>query len=137
MTNLRLNSFLHRALLADAAATAATGLLLALGASGLSSPLGLSEALLRYAGLSLLPFAALVAWLARQPEPSRPVAWGVVAYNAVWAIDSVLILLLGWVSPTTLGYVFVVGQALVVALFAELQFFGLRRSGKHLEVTRA
>ena len=39
-----------------------------------------------------------------------------------------LLLIGGWVAPTVLGYVFVIGQALVVALFAELEFFGLKRS---------
>jgi hypothetical protein len=34
----------------------------------------------------------------------------------------------GWVAPTWLGYAFVLVQAVVVALFAELQFFGLRRA---------
>jgi len=35
---------------------------------------------------------------------------------------------LGWVEPSLFGYVFVIGQALVVALLAELQWFGLRQS---------
>jgi hypothetical protein len=137
MSTLRLDSFLHRALLADAAATAATGLLLSFGAGALSGLLGLHETLLRFAGLSLLPFAAFVLWLARRPEPSRPAVWGVIAYNAVWAVDSLLILLLGWVAPTTLGYVFVVGQAVVVAAFAELQYFGLRRAGRWMRAGAA
>jgi hypothetical protein len=32
-------------------------------------------------------------------------------------------------APTILGEIFVAGQALVVAIFAELQYIGLRRSG--------
>jgi hypothetical protein len=32
------------------------------------------------------------------------------------------------VAPTALGYAFVVGQAAVVAVFAELQLIGLRRT---------
>ena len=30
-------------------------------------------------------------------------------------------------APTLLGYAFVIAQALVVAVFAELQFMGLRK----------
>jgi hypothetical protein len=45
----------------------------------------------------------------------------------LWAIDSVLLLTTGWVSPSALGYAFVVGQALVVTAFCELQFTAMRR----------
>jgi hypothetical protein len=34
----------------------------------------------------------------------------------------------GLAAPTLVGQVFVIGQALVVGLFAELQFIGLRRA---------
>ena len=34
----------------------------------------------------------------------------------------------GWLSPSGLGIAFIVGQAVIVGLFAELQFIGLRRS---------
>jgi hypothetical protein len=34
----------------------------------------------------------------------------------------------GWVAPTALGYAFVLGQALVVAILAECEYLGLRRS---------
>jgi len=119
---------LRRSLLADAVVTFATGLLLALGAPALSALLGLPEALLRWAGVSLLPFAGLVALLARRQSAPRTAVLAVVAYNALWALDSVLLLALGWVSPTLLGSAFVVAQALAVAGFAFLQYAGLRRS---------
>src|ERR671915_386249 len=45
-----------------------------------------------------------------------------------YAGDSVLLLLTGWVAPTALGYTFIVFQAAVVALFAELQYVGLRKA---------
>jgi hypothetical protein len=54
--------------------------------------------------------------------------FAIVACNALWALDSVLLLVTGWVEPTILGEVFVVGQATVVAVLAELEFIGLRRS---------
>jgi hypothetical protein len=119
---------LRRSLLADAVITSATGLLLALGAPVLSGLLGLPEPLLRWAGVSLLPFAGLVALLARRAEAPRGAVLAVVLYNALWALDSVALLALGWVSPTLLGSAFVVAQALVVGLFALAQYAGLRRS---------
>lgn len=38
-----------------------------------------------------------------------------------------LLLIGNWVAPTMLGYAFVIGQAAAVALFAELQYVGLKR----------
>jgi hypothetical protein len=35
--------------------------------------------------------------------------------------------LFAFVAPTLLGYAFVIAQAIVVGVFAELQFIGLRR----------
>ena len=116
---------LRRLLLADAVASGATGLLVL--TAPLSGLLGLPSGLLRGAGLILLPYAALVAWLAlRRAEPPRWAAWSVVGVNAVWAADSLLLLLSGWVAPTALGLAFVLAQALVVAGFAVLQAMALQ-----------
>ena len=122
------STFLRRALLADAAVSGATGLLMLLAAEPLADLLRLPAALLRYAGLVLLPFAAFVAWLAtREGAAPRPLVWAVIATNALWAVDSVVLLLTGWIAPNGLGVAFVIAQALVVAAFAELQYLGLRR----------
>lgn len=120
--------YLRRVLLADAATSGATGLLMALGAGVLEPWLGVPAMLLDYAGLSLLPFAALVAYLATRENMPRSAVWVVVACNALWAVDSIVLLLSGWIDPTGLGRAFVIAQAVVVALFAELEYFGLRKS---------
>lgn len=127
MLNLQSPHFLRRVLLADAATCLATGLLLTLGANALQPLLGLPQALLREAGMLLYPFAALVLFTATRPELPRMLVWVIVISNALWAFDSAMLLLAGWVTPTLPGKAFVVVQALAVALFAELEFFGLRR----------
>jgi hypothetical protein len=119
---------LRKALLADALLSGITGLALALAAGSLATLLGLPIGLLRWSGVILIPFAAFVAWLGTRDRVQRPLVFAVVACNALWALDSVLLLLTGWVEPTILGEVFVLGQAAVVAVLAELEFFGLRRS---------
>ena len=124
----RTSPFLRRVLLADAATSGATGLLMMLGAGAAGELLGVPDALLRYAGLTLLPFAALVALLATRENLWRAGVWAVVVCNALWAADSVLLLLTGWIEPNELGIAFIVAQALVVAVFAELEYLGLRRS---------
>ena len=83
---------------------------------------------MRAAGLILLPYAAAIAVLGTRAAVSRRAVWAVIAVNGVWVADSLILLASGWVSPTALGYAFVLAQALAVLVFAEAQYFGLRRS---------
>src|SRR3712207_141385 len=96
-----------------------------LGGGFLTGLLGLPEPLLRYAGLILLPYAAIIASLGTRESLSRSAVWAVIIVNAIWVVDSVLLLLGGWVAPTALGYAFVIFQAVVVAAFADAQYLGL------------
>ena len=119
--------FLRFALLGDAAASGATGLLLAAGAGMLAPLLGLPEGLLRVAGLLLLPYAAFVAWLgARNTGAPWAAVRAVVVINLLWALDSVLLLAVGPVAPNGLGVAFVLAQAVVVLGFAAMQWTALR-----------
>lgn len=54
--------------------------------------------------------------------------WLLVASNLGWAAACVLLLVSGSVQPTLLGMAYVSMQALTVAVLAELQYFGLRRT---------
>jgi len=116
---------LRRLLLADAATCSVMGLALALTAAPLSSLTGLPPTLLTYAGLSLLPIAALMLLIALRPALQPAGAWLVIAGNVAWAIASLALLLSGWVAPTTLGVAFVVVQALAVAVLAKLEHAAL------------
>jgi hypothetical protein len=127
MTSSGPSSFLRRTLAADAAISGTTGLLMAAAAGPLQDALGVPALLLRYAGLSLLPFAALVAYLAMRGRLARAGVWSVILLNVAWVAASVLLLLDGWIAPNALGFAFIAGQAFVVAVFAELQYVGLRR----------
>ena len=119
--------FLRFALLGDAAASGATGLLLAAGAGALASLLGLPEGLLRVAGLALLPYAAFVAWVgARRDGAPRNAVRAAVAINLLWTLDSVLLLAIGPVASNGLGIAFVLAQALAVLGFAAMQWAALR-----------
>jgi hypothetical protein len=69
-------------------------------------------------------FAALVA-LARMASIPRAGVRAVIAVNALWAAGSIALLF--WVSPSPLGYAFVIAQAAAVGVFAELQIVALRR----------
>jgi len=120
------STFLHRALMLDAAASGATGLLVVVGAGLLEGLLGLPAALLRGAGLVLVPYVAFVAYAGTRETISRPAVWTIIAANVLWAAASAMLLVSDWVAPTALGYAFIIGQAVVVALLGELQYVGLR-----------
>ena len=119
--------FLRRALLLDAIASGATGVLMIACAELVEGLLGLPATLLRGAGLVLMPYVAFVAFTGTRPAISRAAVWTIIVANALWAAASALLLVSGLVSPTALGYAFVIGQAVVVALLGELQYTGLRR----------
>jgi len=126
---LRQSTFLRYALLADAVASGATGLLLIAGASLLEGLLGLPTALMREGGLVLVPYVAFVAWVGTRETISRTAVQAVIALNVLWVAGSALLLVSGHVTPTALGSAFVIAQAVAVGVFAELQFIGLRRTG--------
>jgi len=128
MTTLQPSALLRSALLIDGLVSGATGLLLVLAASWLGAFLELPRPLLFGAGLSLLPFAIVLVWMANRLELNRLGVWAVIVVNAVWVIDSLLLLISGWVTPNLFGYAFVIAQAVAVVVFIELELFGLKRS---------
>lgn len=128
MTLLQPSPLLRLTLKVDAIAGGAMGLLMALAAQPLGQLLGLPFVLLLVAGIVLLPLALVLYWMSQQAALSRMGVGAVIALNALWVVESAALLVTGYVQPTALGYAFVIGQALVVLLLAELEFFGLRRS---------
>ena len=120
-------TFLRRALILDALASGATSLLMIAGAGLVEGLLGLPAALLRGAGLVLVPYVAFVIYAGTRDAISRSAVWTIIVANVAWAAASALLLVSGWVAPTALGYAFVIAQAVVVALLGELQYMGLRR----------
>lgn len=128
MTLLQSSPLLRLTLKADALAGGAIGLLMALAAQPLGELFGLPFILLLVAGIVLLPLALVLYWMSNQTVLPRTGVWAVIALNALWVLESIALLVTGYVQPTALGYAFVIGQALVVLLLAELEFFGMRRS---------
>lgn len=127
MDTFRSMTFLRRVLLIDAVSSAFMGAAL-LTLSGLFSSLcSLPETLLIESGLALAPFAAFVGYLASRSTPPRSGVWCVVVLNAAWVLGSAALLLGDAIAPNAFGYAFIVAQAVVVGVFAELQVIGLRK----------
>jgi hypothetical protein len=128
MTTIQPATFLRRVLLLDAVSSGAMGILLLTCNGLLAGLLNLPAELLSEAGIVLVPFALAVGFLGTRTRLSRVAVWAVIAINAIWAIDSVVLLFTGWVEPNPLGYAFVIGQATFVAVMAELELIGMRKS---------
>lgn len=120
--------FLRRVLGVDAATCVVMAVLLSLGSDLLAGVLELPRLLLELAGLSLFPIAAFIAWVAARRSLSRSNVWIVIVGNVLWVLGSVVLLFSDSLSPSVLGYAFVIAQAATVALLAELEYVGLSKA---------
>ena len=120
---------LRRALRLDAAASGALGVVSLAAAPALVDLLGPPAPVLVGVGAFLVVFAAGLLVLAARPVVPRPAAWTVVLGNAAWVAGSVVATVVAGSSLTGLGVAVVLAQAAAVAVFADLQWLGLRRTG--------
>ena len=116
------------ALKLDAVVAGVNGAAYLVAAAPLEDLLGLSPALLRGVGAFLVAFAAGVWVAATRAELSRSALAAILGANALWAVGSIAFVALDAGSPTTVGEVWIVLQALVVAGFAGLQVLANRSS---------
>ena len=133
MTAVRSN-FLRTVIGLDAAACGLMGAGFAFDSSLLAGPLGLAPAFMQPVGLFLMAYAAALVFMALRPSLPRAAVWSLVAFNAVWAIESFAIMALGWVQPTTLGVAFIAVQAAAALVVGDLQYLVLRRAKREAAV---
>ncbi len=119
---------LRFALRLDAVASGALGLLGLLAAASLADPLGMTAGALRGTGAFFVGYALVLLLLAARPAIPRAAAWAVVIGNTVWALGSIGAAVAGQDTFTALGVAVVLAQAATVAVFADLQWLGLRRA---------
>lgn len=134
MTTLQINAqernthFLRRVLQADALASGLSGALLIVAAKPLAAFIGVGLPLpLIVTGVFLVLYAGGLLQQAVQPSLSRSFVKAVIVINIAWVLGSGLLLLTDWVSLTLAGKWGVAIVADLVAIFAGLQFYGLRR----------
>ena len=119
---------LRIALRLDAAASGALGLLGLAAATPLAGLLGPTTGELRATGAFLVGYALALVLIAARPAISRAAAWTVVVGNTLWVLGSIGAVVAGWDTFTALGVAVVLAQAAAVAVFADLQWLGLRRA---------
>lgn len=121
-----LPSHLRPVLLWDAVTCAASGLLLTIAAGMLGPLVQISSDLLLYAGLVLLVCAAFIATVATRPIIPALGVWVIIVGNVLWVVGSLALPAARLIAPNILGLVFVVAQAMVVAVLAGLEYRALR-----------
>jgi hypothetical protein len=126
---------LRRILAIDSIGTTALALCAVFAARPLATLFGIPVFTLTSVGLLLLPFTAWVGWLARQANPPRKLVWWVIAANAVWIVDSLLLLLSGWLPLTELGAEFIAVQALLALGITIRQYVAIRRVTRYTHAT--
>ena len=130
MLDFQTSNFLRRVLWLDAATCTATGALMTLAAAPLATLLQLPGGLLFYAGLSLLPVAGVIAFVASRVTIPTAGVWFVILGNAAWVLTSLALLTDQRVAPNSLGVAFILVQAAAVAILAELEYSGLKRASQ-------
>jgi hypothetical protein len=78
-------------------------------------------------GVALLLYGAILLWLNRGETVDRRVAWLAILLDLLWVGGSVLLLVTGWIAFSSGGKWAVAIVADIVALFALLQYLGIRR----------
>jgi hypothetical protein len=119
---------LRRAIQADSIVSAASGAVVAAGAQPLGAALGIPSAALLVVGLAFLPYAAWLWYVASRPQISRRAAWVGLWLNVLWIVESLALLVSGWLPLTQVGWWTVLIQALLLAAITEAQYLGLRQT---------
>ena len=125
------------ALRANAAFSVLTGVTLLGFAPALAAWTGLGPVwLLRAVGGGLLLFALDVGLLSRHAVENPARVRLVIGMDLAWVAGSAVLLLAAPATLTRAGFWIVLGVAEIVALFALLQYLGLRRAGAAVAATR-
>ena len=121
------SSLLTRALLANAAFSGICGALIVVFDERIVSALTQVDHQLWPLGMMLIAFSASLTWFATRRSVSSAWVTSVIAADLAWVVGTV-VLLVGWselLSTAGIWALSIVGA--LVLLFAELQWFGLRR----------
>lgn len=119
---------LRTVLHANAAFSLLSGITGIVAAGPLAAFMGIdAPAVLGGLGVVLILYAGWLLYQTAQETIDRRVVLTAIILDALWVVDSVAILLIGWPPLTVAGKWTVAILALIVAGFAEAQYIGLRQ----------
>ena len=121
--------FLKNVLRANAIFSTVSGLVFILFAGSLASLLGITNSLVLVGlGAVILPFAIYVYKVSTMDTLNSKLVWVIIELDVLWVVASAVLLLTNLV-PLTLAGKWVVGlTAEIVAVFAILEYVGLRKA---------
>ena len=122
------NTSVRPILYANAIFSTLSGLEFALASKFIASLIGIDNSLIILdLGLALVGFGLFLFYKASRPVITRGFVLFLIIADSLWVLASILLLLTNWV-PFTLEGKWVVGiKAIIVDIFASLQFFKWRR----------
>ena len=121
--------FLRNVLKANAIFSTVSGLMFILFASSLASLFGSTTNPMIFVGLGLviLPFAIYVYKISTMEALNTRLVWVIIGLDTFWVVASAVLLLTNIVPLTTMGKWMIGFSAEIVAVFAILEFAGLRK----------
>lgn len=132
MNTILPSSLLRTGLRLDAVLSLAAAVAVVLLLEPLTSVFGVAREHLIGSVAFMVGWAAITGWMGAQPRLPVWSVWLSISVNIEWAVASLLLPSLGWISPTPIGWGVLIAQMAGVLLFAELQWLGLQRSRRNL-----
>lgn len=128
-TVIRSEALLRRALRANGVFSGLSGLLFMLAAAPIASFIGLPWSWpLFVTGVGLLGYAIALFRVSGRTEIDRRAVVVFISMDVAWVVGSGVLLVTPWIPFTLAGKWAIAIVADMVALFAVIQFYGLRRS---------
>ncbi|WP_197537271.1 hypothetical protein [Frankia alni] len=112
----------------DSGSTAVMGVVLITASGLLASPTGMPVAFSVGFGIYQLAGAAALAFVATRPAIPPGLGWTVVGLNVVSGLGCLGVTATDLISLTTFGTAFMIVGAAVAAVYAALEYTGLRRT---------
>ena len=123
------SNLLKNALRGNALFSGTSGLIALAAAQSLTAFTGINPPIIFVVlGIALILYAVDLWWVASRETINRRFAWAAIILDVLWVIGSIAVLLSGWLPLTVAGSWTIALLAEAVAIFAVLQFVGLRRS---------
>lgn len=123
--------FLRNVLRANAIFSTVSGLVAIFFAEAIANLIGLENAsLLVGLGVALFPFAFYVYKVATMEVLNAKLVWVIIEMDVLWVGGSAILLLSSFVPLTTVGKWSIGFLAEIVAVFAVLEYVGLRKTRK-------
>ncbi len=118
------NTSIRPILYANAVFSGLSGLIFTLTSKTLVSFLGIdSSCIILALGLDLMLFSALLFYYGSRPTISRKFVLFAIIADSLWVLGSILLLITNWVPFTVQGKWLIGIIAIIVDIFAALQFF--------------